>query len=124
MRTDEVYLEYITTALENVAELTRVGRKAFLSDKHAQAAVLYYLHTMAEATQRLSSGLKERHPEIDWIAIGGFRNRIVHGYLGINMDIVWGVIEGELPLLRSAIASMRLHATTESSEADESGGEA
>ena len=46
------------------------------------------------------------HPEIDWTAISGFRNRLVHGYLEVNRDIVWNVMVNDLPELKHAAVSM------------------
>jgi uncharacterized protein with HEPN domain len=103
---DRVYLIYIGECIANVEELTAPGREAFMATRHEQAAVLYYLQTMAEATQQLSDELKTGHPEIDWEAIGGFRNRLVHGYLDVNMAIVWNVIENYLQPLKQAVETM------------------
>jgi uncharacterized protein with HEPN domain len=61
---------------------------------------------MAESTQRLSDTIKATHPEIDWIAINGFRNRLAHGYLNVNVNIVWNVIENDLPPLKQAAEAM------------------
>ena len=58
---------------------------------------LYRLHTLAESTQRLSSEMKALHPEIPWEDIAGFRNRMVHGYLGVNLDIVWDSVGRRRP---------------------------
>lgn len=84
----------------------RAGREAFLAAKHDQAAAFFYLQALAESTQRLSDRLKANHPEIDWPLIAGFRNRIAHGYLGINREVVWGIIENQLAPLRATITLM------------------
>lgn len=52
---------------------------------------------MAESTQRLSPELKAAHPEIPWDDIAGFRNRAVHAYLGIDLDIIWDIVERDVP---------------------------
>jgi uncharacterized protein with HEPN domain len=105
---DEIYLRYIIECIDNIEELAARGRQAVEAAKHDRAALLYYLHTMAEATQRLSESIIDAHPEIDWIAITGFRNRLVHGYLNVNMNIVWNVIEHDLPALKqTALAIVR-----------------
>ena len=54
---------------------------------------------MAESTQRLSPQLEAGHPEVPWDDIAGFRNRAVHAYLGIDLDIVWDILERDLPTL-------------------------
>jgi uncharacterized protein with HEPN domain len=86
-----------------------------MASKLIQAAVLYKLQTMAEATQLLSETIKATHPEIDWSAIRGFRNRIVHGYLSINLTIVWNIVMNDVPPLRHAITAML--SSTESNDA-------
>ncbi len=92
--------------IASVEELTASGRAAFVAGKHDRAAVLYYLQTMAESSQRLSEALKATQPEVDWVGISGFRNRLVHGYLNVNVDILWSVIERALPELKTAAQIM------------------
>jgi uncharacterized protein with HEPN domain len=95
--------------IANIDELSARGRDAFMAAKHDQAATLYYLQTMAESAQRLTETIKATHPEIDWTAISGFRNRLVRGYLDVNMDIVWNVIVNDLPgLKRAAVAMLQI----------------
>lgn len=50
--------------------------------------------------------LRERYPEIPWPAITGFRNVLVHDYLGLSLNRIWEIIERDLPNLRSAVAAM------------------
>ena len=106
MSDDRVYLAHIIEMIDNIDELSARGHEAFMATKHDQAAALYYLQTMAESSQRLSDPIKATHPEIDWTAISGFRNRLVHGYLEVNMDIVWNVMVNDLPDLRRAAVAM------------------
>ena len=69
-----------------------------------QDAVLRRLETLAEATNRLSPELKHRHNTISWRDIYGFRNVIAHGYLLVNLDLVWQTIEVNLPSLKTVVA--------------------
>lgn len=61
---------------------------------------------MSESTQRLSEGLKARHPEIEWRRIAAFRNVLIHDYLGIDLEQVWEIIQSDVPELRRAVAAM------------------
>lgn len=106
MKQDRVYVAHILEMIANIGELTGEGREAFMAAKHDRAAVLHYLQTMAESTQRLSDEIKAAYPEVDWKAISGFRNRLVHGYLNVNMAVVWSVIEDYLPGLQRAAEAM------------------
>jgi uncharacterized protein with HEPN domain len=68
--------------------------------------VLRTLQTMAESTQRISDGRKARYPSVDWRAISGFRNVVVHNYLGISAARIWQIVAVDLPPLRATIETM------------------
>lgn len=98
-RHDRDYLEHILHAAEAVARSAACGRERFLADEDPFDAGLRRLHTIAESTQRLSNELKRRHPEIPWTRIAGFRNRIVQAYMDVDPELIWSVIQDELPAL-------------------------
>lgn len=76
-----------------------------------QDAVVRNLQTLAESTQRLSASLKATEPDVPWDSIAGFRNVLVHNYLGIDLESVWSVVETDLPELKSAIERMTVLAS-------------
>lgn len=67
-------------------------------------ATLRSLQVMSESITKLSKKYQETHTEIPWREISGFRNILVHDYLGLDYKIVWGVIENELPKIVSIIS--------------------
>lgn len=71
-----------------------------------QDAVIRNLQTLAESSQRLSSEIKSTEPQIPWRELAGFRNVIVHGYLGVDLGAVWLVVEQDLPALSVAVKRM------------------
>ncbi|MCL6091681.1 MAG: DUF86 domain-containing protein [Actinobacteria bacterium] len=107
---DALYLTYIAEAAARIERsATPRGRDALHEDEELRDATIYRLQTLAESTQRLSPELKAAHPEIPWDDIASFRNRAVHGYLGINLDIVWDIVEHDLPnLARTAHTELSL----------------
>jgi len=106
VKDDLVYLAHISECLEWIGRHTLEGREAFLRDRKTQSAVLHELQTMAESTMRLSDTIKLKHPEVPWRDIAGFRNVLVHDYLGIKPQRVWEIIERDLPVLQSVIEKM------------------
>ena len=97
---DALYLTHISEAVALIERsVGRRGREALTTDEDLRDATIYRLQTLAESTQRLSPDLKAAHPELPWTDIAGLRNRLVHGYLGVNLDIVWDIVERELPAL-------------------------
>ncbi len=103
MKRDRIYLDHILECIGWIERFTVEGRGAFLKDRKTQSAVLRELQTLAESTERLSEEFKSRHPQIPWRNIAGFRNILVHDYLGIKLDRVWEIIKGDLTLLRAAL---------------------
>ncbi|MGH2829486.1 MAG: HepT-like ribonuclease domain-containing protein [Actinomycetota bacterium] len=103
MKDDRLHLEHMSEALERVRGYTSGGRKRFEGSPMAQDAVMRNLQTLAESTQRLSDDLRSRHPDVEWRAIAGFRNVLVHDYLGIDLDLVWNIIKERLPQLSATV---------------------
>lgn len=75
----------------------------FLVDSKTQDAVIRNFEIIGEAANRLPDDFKENYPDIDWHRIRGFRNRIVHDYMGIDYHIVWQIRDQYLPLLLSQL---------------------
>ena len=106
MKDDRLYLLHISECIATIEEYTEGGEGAFFKDRKTQDAVLRNLQIMAESSQRLSSQLRDSHPEMDWRKIAGFRNVLVHDYLGINIRLVWGIVTRDLPVLKQRISAM------------------
>jgi uncharacterized protein with HEPN domain len=101
-----VHIDHILECIDWILRYTADGKDSFLADRKTQSAVMRELQTLAESTQRLPSELKQRHGDIPWRDIGGFRNVLVHGYLGIRVERVWEIVERDLQPLRAAVRAM------------------
>jgi uncharacterized protein with HEPN domain len=75
----------------------------FIDDNKTVDAVVRNFEIIGEAANRLPEEIKDRFPQINWYRIRGFRNRIVHDYMGIDYEIVWTIIENDLEKLDSDI---------------------
>ena len=107
MKDDKLYLIHIDECLERIESyIKEIDKKAFMDSTLIQDAVVRNLQIMSESTQRLSDNLKDYHPEIDWFKISGFRNVLVHDYLGVDVERIWTILLKELPILRKAIKKM------------------
>ncbi len=71
----------------------------FANDLKTQAAVLYQISILGEAMKRISPEFKQQHPEIAYREIIGMRNKLVHDYDNINIQLVWSVIQTNIPEL-------------------------
>ena len=106
MKDYSVYLRHILECIRRIQEDVEGGREPFFASHTIQDAVLRNLHTMSESTQRVWDGLKARRPKIEWRRIAAFRNILVHHYLGIDLERVWEIIQGDVGELRRAIAAL------------------
>jgi uncharacterized protein with HEPN domain len=102
LRDDSVYVAHILECIRRIEANLAEGEDVFRSSLTVQDAVLRNLQTMCESTQRLSGEAKAKHPQIEWRKIAAFPNLLVHDYLGVQVDRVWAIIEGELPSLKQA----------------------
>ena len=105
MKDERDYAEHVLECIEAIQAYTNEGRTT-LDDGKTQDAVIRRLQVMAESTLRLSDARKDAHPQVGWHHIRNFRNRLVHEYLGVDIEIVWGIIQHNLPALKIAIEAM------------------
>lgn len=99
-------LAYMQDCLARIHEYSGGEHARFDASRLVQDAVIRNLQTLAESSQRLSSEIKATEPQIPWRELAGFRNVIVHGYLGVDLNAVWLVVEQDLPTLAEAVDRM------------------
>jgi uncharacterized protein with HEPN domain len=106
LEADRVLLAHMRDCLDRILEYTNAERARFDASRLVQDAVIRNLQTLAESSQRLSTEIKGTEPQIPWRELSGFRNVIVHGYLGVDLGAVWLVVEQDLPALTKAVNRM------------------
>lgn len=93
-------------AIGRVLEYTQPGEAHFRTDLKTQDAVLRNLETLGEATKKLNSQTRALSTDTPWREITGFRDIIAHDYLEVDLDLVWNVVESELPGLRETVIDL------------------
>jgi len=79
------------------AYIEKLSYEEFLEDIKTQDAVVRNLEIIGEATKNISEELKIRYPQLPWKDLAGVRDKLRHHYFGVNLDIVWNIVEKELP---------------------------
>ncbi|MBI5504109.1 MAG: DUF86 domain-containing protein [Deltaproteobacteria bacterium] len=103
-RDADLLIEDITAAIRKIEQYTRgQDREAFLGDEKTIDAVVRNLEVIGEAARQMPGEFVISHPEVPWPRIAGLRNRIVHEYFGLDLDIIWEIIETDLPELASRL---------------------
>ena len=122
MRREELYLTDIVEAADAIQKfLAGIERNAFLEDDLLRSGVLQKLSIIGEAASRLPVKFRQRHPEIEWMDIIGFRNIVVHAYFAVDWSIVWVAATQEAPELRRMVADILSEEYTRGSSKPEDG---
>jgi len=100
VRDDRERILDMLEAIERVEKYAQRGEGAFRSDELIQVYILYYLQVLGEAAFKLASDYRSKHPHIPWSSIVGMRHVLVHSYFAVDLDLVWAVVEKELPTLK------------------------
>jgi len=99
--------EYFQHILDEATYLLMSSRgldkAAFLQDETLKRAYVRSIEVIGEAVKQVPDTLRQKYPAIEWRAIAGMRDRLIHGYFGIDYDIVWDVITNKIPALKAAI---------------------
>lgn len=106
MSRDRMYLEHILDYIERIEAYTHDGRDAFLASTMIQDAVIRNFEIIGEATKRLTPTVSQSHPEIQWRRMVGFRDMLIHQYMGVDLKTVWNVVERDLPTIKAALIDM------------------
>ncbi len=107
MRRDDALLLDILLAAQKILRFVgNMSAEQFAVNEMAQSAVIRELQVIGDASRLITAETQAAHPEIEWADIIGMRNRLVHGYFAIRLDVVWRVIKEDLPRLVAAIAPL------------------
>jgi uncharacterized protein with HEPN domain len=103
-RADGDFLSDIREAVRRIRAYTAVMTyDGFLADMKTQDAVIRNLEIIGEATKSLSAKLRGKYLDVPWKGMAGVRDRLIHHYFGVNLDIVWDIVTDELPGLESQV---------------------
>ena len=101
--------ERLLDMLEAISRIERYatqGRQAFEADELIQTYIVHHLQILGEAVLKLPQDIRAQHPEVPWAEIRGMRHVLVHDYFLIDLDIVWAVVEKDLPDLKHKIETI------------------
>jgi len=107
LTSDAVRLRHVLDAAREAIEFSKGCRREDLDkDRKLGLAMVRLLEVIGEAARGVSREFREAHPDIEWSKMAGMRDRLIHGYYDVNMNVVWETVQGDLPPLVSKLARL------------------
>ena len=102
MKDNGVFIEHIIDSIEKIENFTYDRtRDDFLDDVQLQDATIRRIEIIGEASKNISDSLKEQHKEVPWSEMARTRDKLIHGYFGVDLGLTWDIIEHDLPELKT-----------------------
>ena len=101
---DTIYLRHILDAILRIEKyINDIEYGEFMDNQLIQDGVIRQIEIIGEAAKRLSDELRKRHLDIPWKDMAGMRDKLIHNYLGVDIDAVWDTVEKDIPVLKNKI---------------------
>ena len=98
------YLQHILIETPYLIDQTQgLEHETFRHDETLKRAFIRSLEIIGEAVKQLPDDVKQRYDHLEWRAMAGMRDRLIHGYFGVDYDIVWDVVTNKIPELQQAV---------------------
>lgn len=112
--TDKLRVEHILDAIAEVEKyLVGVSYDDFLANSEKRFATIKQIEIIGEACNQITTTFKKFHPEIEWKSIRGFRNISIHEYFAVSLNIVWGITQDDLPVLKQQFSDILANLPTD-----------
>ncbi len=98
------YIQDIHDVLDDIYEfIGTMSQEEFLKDKKTVNAVLRSIEVMGEAAKRIPQAFRDKYPDIPWKKMAGIRDKLIHEYSGVDLEIIWSLIKEELPVVKPGV---------------------
>ncbi len=103
-----VFVNHVLESIQKIEEYTEgLSKDAFAQSSKTQDAVIRNLEIIGEATKNISQAFRKKYPQIPWQRMTGLRDILIHLYFGIDLNIVWEVVERDLPELKEKLMKLK-----------------
>jgi len=99
-----VFINHINDEIDKILESVKgITKEKFIENSLLRDASVRRIEIIGEAVKNIPVSFRKKHPSIEWQGISGIRDKLIHHYFGVDYNIVWGVIEKDIPKLKEEI---------------------
>jgi uncharacterized protein with HEPN domain len=108
MKSHQILCTHILGAIERIEQYTKgLSEREFLDNFLIQDGVMRNIEIIAEASKKIDVDVKDRFSEVPWRKIVAMRNKIIHEYFGVDLEVIWNVVSDDLPELKIQISKIK-----------------
>lgn len=107
-KTDLAFIQHILDSINAIEEFSKnISKKKLVSNRLKQSAIVREIEIMGEATKNISEQLKHKYKKVEWKDIAGTRDKMIHHYFGVDLNIVWDIVKKDIPILKKSIIEIK-----------------
>jgi uncharacterized protein with HEPN domain len=107
-KSDLAYTDHIINCIKKIRKFVKgIDKKEFAKNELIQDAIIRNFEVIGEASKKISPDFKKVYNNIPWKEISGMRDKLIHDYLGIDIDVIWKTIEQDLQVLQKELKKLK-----------------